>query len=100
MRPLVPDVTLEIDGRRIAAVSGQSVYGVLVAERIWHQAVHPVGGGPQAGSCAMGTCSACTVEVDGRAGVRACSVEVTDGMRVRTAAADPSPSAGTGVTDR
>ena len=86
LRPLQPDLRLEVDGRPVPATSGQSLLGVLVSAGAWVQRRHPVTGGPEAGICGMGTCQACEVEVDGRR-VRACTVEAESGMRVRTAAA-------------
>jgi predicted molibdopterin-dependent oxidoreductase YjgC len=82
-RLLRPDLRLEIDGRAVAATSGQSLLGVLVAAGAWTQRRHPVTGRPEAGICGMGTCQACEVVVDGRR-VRACAAEAEDGMRVRT----------------
>lgn len=68
----------------MTATSGQSLLGVLVAERVWTQRRHPVTGRFDAGICGMGVCQACEVFVDGQGTVRACGLEVVDGMRVRT----------------
>jgi len=83
-RSLRPDIRLELDGRPVPAVSGQSLLGVLVAAGAWAHRRHPVTGRPEAGICGMGTCQACEVVVDGRP-ARACAVEAEDGMRVHTA---------------
>lgn len=84
MSGLRPDAVVYVDGRCLPACTGQSLFAVLVGAGIWQQRAHPVSGAPEAGNCAMGTCLACTVEVDGRSGVRACAVEVRDGIRVGT----------------
>lgn len=84
MTGLRPDAAVYIDGRCVPACTGQSLYAVLVGAGIWHQRAHPVSGAPEAGNCGMGTCLGCTVNVDGRSGVRACAAEVRDGIRVDT----------------
>ena len=84
-RELRPDVRLEVDGRTVTALSGQSLLGVLIAAGSWAQRRHPVTARPEAGICGMGTCQACEVVVNGRR-VRACGLEVEAGMRVRTTA--------------
>jgi predicted molibdopterin-dependent oxidoreductase YjgC len=76
-----------VDGRPVAATSGQSLLAVLVAQRAWAQRQHPVTGLPEAGICGMGTCQACEVAVEGRGTVRACGTDVETGMRISTAAA-------------
>ena len=84
MTVLRPDAVVTVDGRRIAACTGQTLYSVLVGADIWCHRAHPVSGAAEAGSCGMGTCLACLVEADGRADVRACALEISDGLRVRT----------------
>ena len=89
-RGLRPDIRLDVDGRPVPAVSGQSLLGVLVAVGSWTQRRHPVTGRPEAGICGMGTCQACEVLVDDRR-ARACAVEVVNGMQVRTASGGEAP---------
>ncbi len=86
MKRLRPDAVVTVDGRTLPACTGQSLYAVLVDAGIWRHRTHPVSGAPEAGMCGMGTCLACLVDVDGRPDVRACAVEVHDGLRVRTGA--------------
>ena len=81
---LRPDAVVFVDGHRLPACTGQSLYSVLIGAGIWRHRAHPVSGAPEAGNCGMGTCLACLVEVDGRPDVRACAVEIADGLWVST----------------
>ncbi|MEV6123167.1 (2Fe-2S)-binding protein [Streptomyces sp. NPDC052077] len=79
-----PDpLTIEVDGRPLAALPGESLAAALMAAgyrstRITH------GGAPRAPYCAMGVCFDCVVTVDGENAVRSCLRPVTAGMKVRT----------------
>jgi len=70
----VSTVEITVDGRKVAAQSGQNLAAALLvagAERF-------------APLCLMGSCFQCAVTVDGRANQRACRVEIAAGMDVVT----------------
>lgn len=85
-RPRGAPVTVWVDGVPVGAHAGESVAAVLFTtgvRALRRSAVHARARGYW---CGMGVCHECLVDVDGRAGVRACVTEVSDGMRVQTGA--------------
>ncbi len=76
------DISIDVDGRRIAALDGQLLTSVLVGAGRWIFRTHLVSGEPRGPFCGMGSCFECELTVDGRRGVRACLVRVHDGMTV------------------
>ena len=111
-RPRGERVTIRVDGRPVAAYTGETLFAALTAAgiRVLRHAsrtAEPVSAGlpahagsgldekspgasaPPAGTarggfCGMGVCLECRVTVDGRPGTRACMTEVRDGMEVAT----------------
>jgi len=83
-------VHFTFDGRRHAAVGGDTIASALVADGVdvlsrsfkYHR--------PRGVLCASGRCPNCLVEVDGLPNARACVTPLQDGMRVRSQNAWPS----------
>ena len=79
-------VMLTVNGRPVAAYSGETLFAVLCAERII--ALRPVSKklteAARGGFCGMGVCQECRVMVDGLPDQRACMTEVRDGMEICT----------------
>jgi sarcosine oxidase subunit alpha len=73
-----------VNGRRVAAFAGETLFAVLVVEgfRIVRPPVE--GASASGGFCGMGVCQECRVTVDGVADRRACMTAVRDGMEVVT----------------
>jgi predicted molibdopterin-dependent oxidoreductase YjgC len=79
-------VMLTVNGRPVAAYSGETLFAVLCAEGII--ALRPVSrksaAAARGGFCGMGVCQECRVMVDGLPDQRACMTEVRDGMEILT----------------
>jgi D-hydroxyproline dehydrogenase subunit gamma len=79
-------VTLTVNGRPVAAYSGETLFAVLCAEGI--VALRPsskkLTEAARGGFCGMGVCQECRVIVDGLPDQRACMTEVRDGMEICT----------------
>jgi predicted molibdopterin-dependent oxidoreductase YjgC len=73
--------TIEVDGRPVAAVPGQTVAAALLGAGITVFR-HTPAGSPRALYCGMGVCYDCLVTIDGLADQRACITPVRPGMRV------------------
>ncbi len=77
-----PRVTIEFEGRPLAARRGETVAAALLAADHWKFRTTPVSGAARGPFCMMGVCFDCLVEIDGVANRQACMTEVRDGMRV------------------
>lgn len=77
-------VALTIDGRAVAARSGDTVAAALLAAGIEACRTTPVTGAPRAPYCSMGVCFDCLVTIDGVGSRQACLVPVRAGMTVET----------------
>jgi sarcosine oxidase subunit alpha len=83
-------VAFSFDGRSHQAFEGDTIGSALAADGVdvisrsfkYHR--------PRGLLCCSGRCPNCLVEVDGRPNVRACTVPVREGMRVRSQNAWPS----------
>ena len=75
-------VTLQVDGKPLAARRGQTVAVAMLAagQRVLRHTRRA--GKPRGLFCAMGVCFDCVMTIDGKAGVRACMTKVEDGMQV------------------
>lgn len=75
-------VTIFIDGRPVAAETGESVAAVLLRQpETWSRRT-PVSDSPRAPYCLMGVCFECLVEIDGLGSVQGCLTPVASGMRI------------------
>ncbi len=86
-------VTIEVDGRPVAAAAGDSVAAAMLAAGLLPFRQHAVGGEARAPWCLIGNCYECLVEIDGERNRQACLVEVREGMRVRRTLARPGDGA-------
>ena len=77
---------VDVDGRLIEAVEGESVACALLAAGIVTFRYASVSRAPRGPYCLMGVCFECLVEIDGEPACQACLTPVRAGMRVRTAA--------------
>ena len=77
-------ITLTVDGRPVAARSGDTVAAALLAGGIERCRTTPVSGAPRAPYCLMGVCFDCLVTIDGVGSRQACLVPARDGMTVET----------------
>lgn len=87
VRPHLPahgDCALQVDGRPVRALTGQSVAAVLVRERVWRFRDNPVSSAPRGPYCGMGVCFDCELDIDDVTATQACMVAVRDGMIIRT----------------
>ncbi|MBM4071052.1 MAG: (2Fe-2S)-binding protein [Planctomycetes bacterium] len=80
---LQKDVCFYLDGMRLTAHAGQTVAAALLLAG--KQTLRWTGrrGAPRGLFCGMGVCQECQVCINGRPGMRACQVEVQEGMRVQ-----------------
>jgi predicted molibdopterin-dependent oxidoreductase YjgC len=75
-------VDLYVDGRLIQANPDQTLALALMQAGVSPIRYTAVSGAPRAPLCLMGVCFDCLVQVDGRANVQACMVQVSAGMKV------------------
>ena len=76
------EVTLLVDGRKIKAYEGEMIATVLVAAGYKAFRFTSKRGEPRGIFCAIGRCTDCVMEVNGRANVRTCVTPVEEGMVV------------------
>lgn len=96
-------LTLTFEGRRLAAVPGETVAATLAAHGILTQSTGK-DGAPRGLYCGMGVCHDCLVKIDGRGSQRACLAKAAEGMRVERQEAGrvpiaPKQDAGADLTD-
>ncbi len=82
--PAAAQVTVTVDGRPVAARSGDTVAAALLGAGVLACRTTPVDGAPRAPYCLMGVCFECLVAIDGVGSRQACLVRVRDGMRIGT----------------
>lgn len=76
-------MTFTFDGEPVACADGQTIAAALVADgRLVLR--RTASGAPRGMFCGIGACFDCLVEVNGRAGVRACLTVPGDGDEVRS----------------
>ncbi|MBX9946605.1 MAG: (2Fe-2S)-binding protein [Reyranella sp.] len=78
------EVVLVVDGRPVAARTGDTVAAALLAAGFDHCRTTPASGAPRAPYCLMGVCFECLVTIDGIGSRQGCLVPVRDGMVVET----------------
>ena len=81
IRPVGRPVTIQFDGRPIAALEGETIAAALSGAGIVGFR-RTASGAPRGLHCGMGACFDCVVTVEGRIGQRACLTKVADGMQV------------------
>jgi hypothetical protein len=78
------EVTLLADGRRIRAFEGEMIATALVAAGYKAFRYTSKGREPRGIFCAIGRCTDCVMEVNGRPNVRTCVTLVEEGMTVNS----------------
>ncbi len=74
-------VSFMLDGAPADALVGDTLLTAILV-REGHLRTSEFGDGLRAGFCLMGACQDCWVNVEGGGRVRACTTEITEGMRV------------------
>jgi D-hydroxyproline dehydrogenase subunit alpha len=74
-------ITIQFEGKGIAALEGESVAAALSAAGVLSLR-RTQSGAPRGLHCGIGACFDCLVTIDGRVGQRACVALVADGMEV------------------
>jgi hypothetical protein len=86
LEPVEPEtVEFEFDGRSMRAPRGVSVAAALLLAGNAACRTTPAGSAPRGPHCMMGVCFECIVEVEGRGARQACMLEVSPGLRIRSA---------------
>jgi predicted molibdopterin-dependent oxidoreductase YjgC len=80
------DACIVVDGKRVAAITGEPIASALLAAGIRKFRVTPRFGSPRGLFCGIGRCTDCIMTVDGQPNVRTCVTPVKDGMIVETQA--------------
>lgn len=78
------DVRIIVNGTELQVARGTSVAAAVTRAGV-SAFRRSATGAPRGPLCGMGICFECSVELDGRAGVRSCMTSCADGMIVRTA---------------
>lgn len=73
------DLVINFEGRALHGEHGQTLAGVLIANRILDWRTTSVSQQPRGLFCGIGVCFDCVLVVDGEADVRACQRAATDG---------------------
>ena len=76
-------VRIRVNGIEVEAFRGEILIAALIASGFYSMKRSPILGEGRGGLCGMGGCYECLVNVDGQPNVRACMVEVKDGMEIR-----------------
>jgi D-hydroxyproline dehydrogenase subunit gamma len=76
-----PILSFVLDGAPAAALEGDTLLTAILAQD-GHLRASEFGDGLRAGFCLMGACQDCWVNVEGLGRVRACTTEITEGLRV------------------
>lgn len=79
------EIVFFVDGRPIRARTGDSLLCAIMSVS-GALRVNEFDGGLRAGFCAMGACQDCWVWVEGGQRIRACTTQVSAGLRISTAA--------------
>ena len=77
-------VTINFDGMDITAFEGEMIAAALLAAGIKVLRITAKHSQPRGIFCAIGCCTDCVMEVDGRSNVRTCVTPVRQGMIVRS----------------
>ncbi len=82
--PAGRQVSITVDGRVIQAVEGEPIAAALLAAGIKQFRTTSRNQDSRGVFCAIGRCTDCVMEVNGRPNVRTCVTPVEEGMAVRT----------------
>ncbi len=76
-------VKIYFEGKEIEAYEGESVAAALIASGIKVLRYSPKMKRPRGLFCAIGKCSSCLMEIDGKPNQMACMIRVKEGMQIR-----------------
>ncbi len=79
-------ITVQVDGRAVAAYAGETVAGLLLAEGIRTFRHTAKRGDARSMFCGIGVCYDCLVTIDGVPNIRACMTPLAQGMAIETRA--------------
>ena len=77
-------VFIEVDGRRIEAILGETIATALMANGIYVHRYTSKRKEPRGVFCGIGRCTDCMMIVNGQPNVRTCITPVEEGMQVQT----------------
>ncbi|MEJ5357897.1 MAG: (2Fe-2S)-binding protein [Desulfobacterales bacterium] len=77
-------VEIRVDGRKVSAFEGETVFAVLCLEGVFALRRPGEGHPPRGALCGMGVCQECRVTIDGIPDRRACMTRVREGMEIET----------------
>ena len=83
-RPPGKAVTIVYNGKKIAAYEGEMIATALMAAGVKTFRYTVKKREPRGIFCAIGRCTDCVMEVNGRLNVRTCMTLVEDGMKINT----------------
>lgn len=83
IQPLMPDLTVHINGQSVSAAFGETVLSVIQSVGI-RQIARNDHDQMSGAYCGMGVCHCCLVKINGQHKKRACQTVVHDGMSVQT----------------
>ncbi|MBF8437169.1 (2Fe-2S)-binding protein [Halanaerobiaceae bacterium Z-7014] len=78
------EIKFTFNGEEIRAYEGETIAAALHAAGVKELSKSLRHDRPRGLFCAIGNCSSCFMEVDGRANVKTCVTEVEEGMEVNT----------------
>jgi NADH dehydrogenase/NADH:ubiquinone oxidoreductase subunit G len=84
VRPAGATLTIYVNDDPVAARFGDTVAAALLAAGVLRFRLNAADGSGRGPWCLMGVCQDCRVTIDGRPGMQACAIPVTDGMRIET----------------
>jgi predicted molibdopterin-dependent oxidoreductase YjgC len=79
-------ITVQVDGRPVAAYAGETVAALLLAEGIRTFRHTAKSDEPRSLFCGIGICYDCLVNIDGVPNIRACVTALAPGMLILTRA--------------
>jgi len=76
-------VTVNIEGEDVQVPVGETVAATVLVHNLGYTRTTPISGAHRTPLCMMGVCFECLMVIDGLANVRACQVQVAEGMKIR-----------------
>jgi predicted molibdopterin-dependent oxidoreductase YjgC len=82
--PESKEITIVVDGKKIKAYEGEMISAALIAAGMYTFRYTSKKMEPRGVFCAIGRCTDCVMEVNGRPNVRTCVTPVEDNMVINT----------------
>ena len=77
-------IEIEVDGEKIKAIEGEPIAAAILASGRYALRLTKRYSEPRGVFCAIGRCTDCLMEVNGRPNVRSCVTPAEPGMKIRT----------------